>query len=86
MQPEAGEADIHGQGPLELGAAVIEELRLVGDGSGHPVADDVHGHGPLVEEAEMEQVHPEGAAGGTEQRSIGAEADVSVGVEIEPGE
>ena len=32
----------------------------------------------------MEQVHPEPAAAGGQERPVGAEADVPVGIEVEP--
>ena len=86
MQPEPGKADIDRQRPLDLGAAVIEELRLVGDRRRHPVADHVHGYRPLEQETEMEQVHAEGPAGAAEQRPVGPEADIPIGVEIELGQ
>ena len=86
VQAEAREAEIDRQRPLDLVAAVVEQLALVGDRRRHAVADDVHRHRPLVEEAEVEQLHPERPAADAEQRAVGPEADVPVGVEIEPVE
>ena len=59
MQAKARKAEIDRQRPLDLVAAVIEQLPLVGHRRRNAVADDVHRHRALVEEAEMEELHPE---------------------------
>ena len=84
MQAEAREAEIDRQRPLDLVAAVVEQLPLVGNRRRHAVADDVHRHRALVEEAEMEQLHPERPVARGEQGAVRTEADVAVIVEAEP--
>jgi hypothetical protein len=83
-RPAAGEAEVHRQRPVDLGAPGVKQLRLVGDRRRHAVANDVHRHRPLVEEAEVEELHSEWPAGRAEERPVGAEADVAIGVELEP--
>ena len=84
MEPEARKAEIDRERPLDLVAAVVEQLPLVGHRVRHPVADDVHRHRAWIEEAEMEQLHPERAVPRGEQGPVGPEADVPVIVEAEP--
>ncbi len=86
MQAEAGKAEIDRQRPLDLVLPVVEKLPLVGDRRRHAVADDVDRHGALIQEAEVEELHPERPAAAAEKRAIRPEADVPVGVEIQPVE
>jgi hypothetical protein len=79
VEAEAGEAEIDRQ-PLDPVAAIIEQAGLIGDRGRHDLADHVHHDGPLVQEPEVEQVKPERAEG---DRSVGPEADVAIGVEVE---
>ena len=84
MEAKACKAEIDRQRPLDLVAAVIEQLPLIGHRGRNPVADDVHRHRALVEEAEMEELQPERTAAAAEQGLVGAKADVAVIVEAEP--
>ena len=85
MQAKAREAEIDRQGALDLVATVIEQLPLVGNRRRHAVADDVHGHGALIEEAQMEELQAERTAAARQQGPVGPEADVAVGVETRAG-
>src|SRR6185295_19421444 len=84
MEAKACKAEIDRQRPLDLVAAVIEQLPLIGHWGRNPVADDVDRHRALVEEAEMEELQPERTAAAAEQGLVGAKADVAVIVEAEP--
>ena len=87
MQAEAGKAEIDRQRPVDLVAAVVEQLRAGrATGVGTPSRITFTVTGRVVEEAEVEQLHPERAAAAAEQRPVGPEADVAVGVEVEPVE
>ena len=86
MQAKAGEAEIDRQRPLDLVAAVVEQLALVGNRRRHAVADR------RSRSRGADRGSPDGtAASGTDRRRwpaapVGPEADVAVGVEIEPVE
>ncbi len=84
MQAEAGEADIDRKSLLEFRVAIVEQAGRKGNRRGDAVADRVHHHRALVDEAGMEQLQPIGAGG--DRRLVGLEADVAIGVEIELGE
>ena len=82
-QPKAGEAEIDRQDAVDLGAAIVEQIRGVGDRRRDAVAQHVDDHRALVEMPKMKQLEAEVGPFLAQQRLIGFEANVAPGVEIE---
>ena len=86
VQTEAGEAEIHRKGRRDLGAAVVEQVRRVGNRHGNAVAKDVDDHRALVEMPEVEELQPERTVHGAQRGLFAAKPDIAPRIEIEPGD